>query len=735
MIFNDKNYGGTMATQQFRRSNISQKQYPGLASLTLSCLSGLIMITYVAGLSAAENIARPVDSNSRIIIENAVVDGDETTVFFLTQPYPGDPNAGKPCPLNYYSLKLKPGLASAKVDVVAKGVCGGLLQKSKLLDNGDALMIVGDRLERWRAGEQINSQVFSSIKDTSKLHVTTANMGAQFYDISPQGDVVLALSSGGYSQRDFPDATMVMTSLGPDSKRHWRKELRSPKQGAFNTPKQVWAGSAGNALLYTSMLASGLSPAEEAQLHFVSADGSKQIVTLNESGEAPDLLNMTNMSPADVQKFLQNQGQDNAESVKHLGVAPLENGGFDVLFQLESRGEGREGFFLYRFGPDGTVHSEISLGKHIEMHGLERWFDFYIEDDQLVLLSKAPVTQKTVRKVKKKWGQNIVSWIDLDTGIPTARMIPLDERYLEAAMNAGDEGQQYLDGQPGSEPVLLTTLGGKPLVVSVGWVSKRQVVRLHEADKTLKAFTEIADERNAKMAKEASNKQRKADREARSQRMNAQMAAAAGMSEEEFNALSNSEQKKALVRSGNMDQLQAAMTQEAQQTLARQSTPSQNAQSRAMTPQDMNAQIAAAMTQAQEQMANNPNMTPAMRAQMEAIMAQVGQGLGGQPANVEPQPGTTMSVDSQTVTPDKVLKVDSGKRGFIEFENKDGRQVTLLIFNRQSGEELMKRDYPDGVIYEYVDFSRFNLPLDKIGVIYREQSGTILKDLTPHTNP
>ena len=57
--------------------------------------------------------------------------------------------------------------------------------------------------------------------------------------------------------------------------------------------------------------------------------------------------------------------------------------------------------------------------------------------------------------------------------------------------------------------------------------------------------------------------------------------------------------------------------------------------------------------------------------------------------------------------------------------------MTLLIINRQSGEELLKKDYPDGAIYEYVDFSRFNLPLARIGVIYKEIDGVVLKDLTP----
>jgi hypothetical protein len=714
-------------SRQYRARNMD------MTRIIYFCLS----ISYAAvstSVFAAENIATPVDSNSRITVENAVVKGDETTVFFLTYPDRGDPNSGKPCPLNYYSVKLRPGLPDAKVNLVAKGVCSGLMQKSRLLDNGDALMIVGGRLERWRAGKQIDSQAFSSLDAASTLRISTGGMGAQFYDISQQGDVVLALPSGGFSESEFPDTSMVMTSLSPDGKRRWQTKLGNGKQGSQNTPKQVWAGSGGSAMLYTSMLASGLSPAAEAQLHFVNAQGSTKLITLNKSGEAMDLdlQGASKMSLEDLQKKLQRQNQSTVEEVKSLGAVARKDGGFDVLFQLKGRGEGREGFFLYRFGSSGDLQSEIPLGNHIELHGLERWFDFYIEGKQLLLLSQAPVTQKVVRNVKRGWGQNIVSWIDLDTGIPTARLLPLDERYLEAAMNAGDEGQQYLAGQPGSEPELLTTLNGKPLVVSVGWIAKRQVVRVHEADENLMAFTEIADERQAELAKKASRKQRSADREAQSQRMNAAMAEAAGMSEKEFNALSNREQKEALIRSGNSDQLLGSMMRESEAMQAKRGISSQNTpQQQAGIPQDTNAQIAAAMAQAQAQMANDPHMTPEMRAQMATIMAQMG---GGQAANtpaVQSRETSQKAAGKQPALAENTLNVDSGKRGFIEFENADGRLMTLLIFNRQTGKELMKKDYPDGVIYEYVDFSQFDLPLERIGVLYREVSGLILKDLTP----
>jgi len=198
------------------------------------------------------------------------------------------------------------------------------------------------------------------------------------------------------------------------------------------------------------------------------------------------------------------------------------------------------------------------------------------------------------------------------------------------------------------------------------------------------------------------------------------------MTQEEYNALSNREQKEAIVRSGGFDKLMETMTQESQGALEQQKAR-----------EGMNAQIAAAMAQAQEQMANDPNMTPEMRAQMSAMMGQMGQSPGGQVTGTPGLPDAQSPVaPAQNVTgeaevSEHTLKVDSGKRGFIEYENKDGRPVTLLIFNRQTGEELLKKDYPDGVIYEYVDFSRFNLPLQHVGVIYRDIDGKILEDLTP----
>lgn len=630
--------------------------FAGLCRRLLACLLFTPVVVSTT-LSAAENIATPGDSNSWLIVENAITRGDKTTVFFLTRPDMRDPNAGQPCALNYYSVTLTAGLPPATPRLEAEGVCGGSFQKSRLLDNGDVLIIVRDRLELWRGGEQVSSKRFSSIDEISKLGISTDMTGGQFYDIAPNGHAVIVVAAG-QDVNEYAGSKIVAAGLAPGGKRRW--EARFDDNGQFDTVEQVWAGSDGSALLQINSLASGLSAEAETQLHYIRPDGTKTLHRLNKTEAPTDFQSMTNLSGEDLQKLLQSQGGPDAESIKSLGAAPNKTGGFDVLFQRKG-GADREGFFLYRLGPNGSLQSQTALGRHIEMHGLDNWVDFLVDGDSLVLLSRAAVTQKVVRSVKKRWGQNIVSWVDLDTGIPRPYLLPLDQRYLEAAMNAGDEGQQYLDGQPGSEPVLLTMLGNKPLVVSVGWVAKRQVVRLHEADQDLMAFTEVFDERQARQTKEDRRQQRKAG--------------------------------------------------------ARASAPAAPRQQE--IPQDMNAQIAGAMAQAQREIASDPNMTPEMREQMAALLAQMGQYSGAQGASL----------------PTEELHLDGRQKGLVRYDSQPRRPMTLLIFERSTGRELLKKDYPTGLIEEYIDFGQFGLPLDQIGVNYRDITGTVVRDLAPVAGP
>jgi hypothetical protein len=662
-----------------------------------AALGLLLAIFSNFAFAASKTLRLEEDSNSRIVVENAIINGNETSIFFWTWPYMGDPNAGKPCPLNFYSLTLRPGLPSVQPQTIAKGICGGITAEGGILENGDALIMVRDRLERWRGGEKISSDLFSAIGATSKLRVSTDNAGSQFFDISPAGDIVMAIPVGGYIAKDFPDSKLILASLKHGDEERWQLQLSDV--GDYYTINNIWAAQDGGALLYISPTSVDPKLAvSERQLRFISTSGTQSPFMLTEA-EAPfDVASMRPGSQEDLQKFFESQKNAKPESIKMLSARPREGGGFDVLFHRKGGVKGRAGHFLYRIAADGSLQSETVLGGHLEDYGLEKWTDFNVSDGQLILLSRVMATQHGVQSRRTKWMQNTVSWVDLDSGMPVSRLIPLDQRYLEAAMNSGDEGRQYLEGQPGGEPVMLTSLGGVPLSVGLGWLKGRNTLRLNEATEDLVAFTEVYDERQAKIAKEKARQQRKVDRDAARQGMNADLAATVGMSPEDFAALSNKERKEKMIREGDPNAMMAAIMKQAQS--------------------------------AQQSMAAS-GATPDQLAQMEAAMAQAQQLMQGAGAGMPGTATTPAPATVQSAKPAAVLTVDALMRGHIQYKNEAGKAATMSVINRQTGDELLKKEYADGVINEYISLGRYKLPLEQIGVIIRNVSGEVLEDLTP----
>ena len=661
-----------------------QNRKSAILCLVLGCALAIICGPASA---AGQTLWLEGDTNSRIEVENAIIHGDETTIFFWTWPYMGDPNSGKPCAMNFYSVTLRPGLPSIQPEVVAPGVCAGMaLLEGELLNNGDGKIIVRDHLEQWRNGEKISSKPFSSIDHIGTLGINSDDRGGQYYAFNSSGDLVVAAL-------DSPGTSWVIAGLKPDNEKHWL--LKIGNDGEATGIEQLWAGRDGGALLHsTTYDKSAMAPDVETRIQIITAAGELSTIKMMEVVEPFDMASIRPGSEEDLQKYYAHQQNARPESIKKLSARPRDGGGFDVLFHRSSSDADRAGHFLSRFSPDGSLQSATALGGHIEEHGLEEWLDFYVSGNQLVLLSRASVTQKNVSSRRKKWSQNIVSWIDLDSGVPVSRLIPLDERYLEAAMNSGDEGRQYLEGQPGGDPVMLTSVGGVPLSVGLGWLKGRNTLRLNEATEDLVVFTEAYDENHAKLAKEKASQQRKTDRVARKEQMNADMAASAGMSPEDYAALSNKEQKEVMMREG-----------------------------------DTNAMMAAAMKQAealQQSMAAS-GASPEQTAQMAAAMAQVQQMMQGAGGSAP----VAAETPAQQKAPDQVLTVDSLMRGHVQFRNQDGKLTTLIVFNRETGEELLKKEYSDGVIDEYVSFGRYKLPLEQIGLVIKNISGEILEDLTP----
>jgi hypothetical protein len=656
---------------------------------------------------AGSAVAIPNDGNSRIAVLGARVQAGATTVLYYTHPDLGDPNSGKPCPLIFYAVVLRPGLEDAAPKLLASGVCGFMGPRASLLPNGDLLIIVHDHLERWRNGKRLSSESFATLQATRGLGVDTGK-GGQFFDLAATGDSVIAVPRAGSKQQRSSDFGAQVIGLNADGKLRWKLDLDVP--GERLTVMGVWAGTDGGALLHVDSMPSDNSTiATEDRLYPILSAGKLLPPVVIAKDKQLDMQSLSALKPEDMSRFGELMKNNYMEGIKKLDVFARPGGGFDVLLQRTSGADGREGHYLYQIARGGQVEAESRLTDRIEGHGLGYWSNFYIDGDQMVLLSQVNASQSGVQSRRTKYPQNAVSRIKLSGGQPETRLIPLDRRYLEAAMNAGDEELQYLDDRPGGDPVLLSRIGSIPLAVSIGYLNRRFAVRFDEAGDDLISWNEAYHERQAGLANEAARQQRKVDREASKQQFNADMAAAVGMTPGEFAALSNRERKTAMIKSGDMDAMMAAAAKQAEMM---KQVMAAGGQAQNMASGDTNTQMAAAMQQAMAAMAA-AGMDPSP--------------LGGAQAAAPPA--------NRTPPLENVLRVDASQRGFVEFEHPDGAPVTLLISDNKSSEELLRKTYNDGVIYEYVDFSRFKRPLARIRVQYLDAGGSALKDLTPGIAP
>ena len=652
-------------------------------------LLGLALVLMIDTASAEGTYLRPSgDSNSRLEIKGAIVGDDVTTVLFWTWPDRGDPDFKKTCPVNFYTVAVNSDLSHGEPTLAAKGVCTGLsLAHAGLLESGASKLVSGDRLEEWLDGEQISNTTFTSMKELGTLRVEASEMGSQYFDFSPSGDVVMAILVSGYSASDWPGVSAVVASLKPDNEKRWLLKLNQTNEQFMMD--RLWAADDGGALLSISVTdTSSMVPDPQTQLLVVSAEGVSSTIQLMNVAEQFDMNSIRPGSEEDMQKFFAHQKNNRSEAIKKLSARARDGGGFDVLIWRESPVESRTGQFLLRIGSNGSVESEFFLGSVIEDHGLDNWFDFSVAGGQLVLLSKVQATQKGVQSRRKTWGQTAISRIDLESQKADSRLVPLDRQYLEDAMNAGDEGQQYLEARPDSTPVLLTYLGGVPLALGQRYTKGGSQLHLQEMNGDLMAFTEAYDRQQTKIAKEQQTAQKKADRSARETQLAQDTQSITGMSQDEFDGLDDKEQMQILMQDGNMEAVMAAVMKQAQ--------------------------------------AAQSGMTPEQQAQMQQIM----QGNGMQmPANTMPDTHTTESVPAEQ--PEEILTVDSLQRGHIQYRSSSKEAVSLKVINRQTGDELMSRDFPDGVIDEYVSLGRYKLPFEQLGVIISDVSGDVLEDLTP----
>jgi hypothetical protein len=659
-------------------------------------------------------------------------------LLYFTRPDRNQAHFSEKCTTNIYVLDLSPGLQNTGKSRLAENFCGYFGVFGKLLANGDVLIISGDSVETWRRGAaKVSAWDFGHVASLQGRwnRVNDGNLAGTPIDADRQGNVFIA-KAYGRKRNDTKTASGMVAAISSAGEPLWSVELEEP--GVSLSVVHLWAAGDGGAWLHITATPSsgptltgveappGANIMSQDRLYRVSPDGQMSSAVELIRHMMPDLSAPAPQMPDPAKDPEAYQKALNAHMEKQselsgggrylfdsIAASPGKGGAMDLLIGRNSK----EARFI-RLDRGGRVLLDVTLDEAIASEGLRRWIDFLATEDEVVLFG-------AVGTRANRLSQAYMSWIDLGSGNAVTRLAPLSDLGLAAAQKAGDAEVQYLEHNPAHQPQLLTSLGGRPLTLSLVRQSRRAALQIDEGSDQLVAFTEAREEREAESAKQAQRDQRKAEREARKQQMNADMAAAVGMTPEEYAALSNKERKEVMVRQGDIDAMQAAAARQAQ--AAQQSMPAQPG----ATPGDMNAQIAAAMAEAQEKLASDPNITPEMRAQMSAIIAQMGQGTGGQtavtPGMPAAQPAPTAGSSSVSEQPpEDAVMLDANLRGFLEFENEDGRAMTLLIFNRQSGQELFKKDYPDGTIYEYVDFSRFGLPLEQIGVIYRDISQQIL---------
>lgn len=682
---------------------------------------------------SAETIVTNQDRNLRIWMQDALVDGKVTRLLYHTAPDIEQRHAGEKCTANFYVLELHPGLAQTQPKLLAENYCSYFGMSGTLLANGDVLIVAGDRVETWRPDiGKIKAWKFSAV-DSLQGRWPTINEGNTLIDAAHDGNVVMA--KGLPQQRnDTKTASSVVVGLSADGAARWQLQLEEP--GVLLGVMDIWAMADGGALLHTTarpvsgaklpgtQAPAGANITNQNRLYRISSSGKLSAPIILARALMPDFAKPAPMpdlskDPVGFQAALQAalQGQQalsNLEDISRIAAQPRADGSVDALVLRSSNDTARKGTFLYRIGRDGHVLQETSLNAAITGEGLPNWVDFSSNNDQVILFG-------TLSTRGNRLPQGYLSWIDIATEGVVTRLVPLSELGLDAAKKSGDEQRQYLEHNPSQDAQFLTSLAGRPLTVSLIYRSRRPAIQIDEGidegPEQLAIYTEARDERLARAAKEERRKQRKVDREKHSQQLNAELASAIGVSPEEFAAMSNKERKGAMVRRGDLNAMMAAAAKQSQ--MAQQQMAEASGQQ--ATPEDMNTQMAAAMAKAREAMAAAGISMPNMPS----------------PSTTTSPPIATHGVATSTASPpttqkaENILAVDASMRGYVVYEHLGGLPITLVIFNRNDGTQLLRKDYEDGTIYEYIDFSRFKLPLGQIGIVYRDSNNHVLRDLTP----
>jgi len=546
----------------FRRSTVQ--------IFTCACLVSFPLWLSIPSFALAAGImVDNEDRNKLIEILDVTGGGSEATVLYSTRPQSGQPHSSERCTTNFYLLNLSPGLSGVRPSLLAENQCTHGFGNAHLLANGDMVLVAGDQVETWRLGKgKIGQWSFRTV-EALQGHWNEVNSNGAFIDAGADGRLVFA--KGYYRKRnDTQTPSGMVVGLNTEGKTRWSLELNEP--GVLLGIMDAWATPDGGALLHlvaNAMERGAALPGVEAppgavvvsqnRLYRVSARGELADPIVIATFQTMDFSNPDSIpdaatDPEGFQAYLEGANDLNQTDTLAAGeVLAIHGPGDSVDVML---GAGSRKARLLRVGKGGEVLLDADLTPVVEAEGLRRWVDFVSDSGQVWLFGSLGTRENRLP-------QGYVSEIKLPSGPAVTRLAPLSELGLEEARSAGDEDIQYLENNPAQQPKLLSQLAGHPVAISLVYRSRRQAIQIDEIDDQNMVYTEARDERRAAQAKEEQRAQRKVERETRQQDMNREMAAAIGVSEEEYAAMSNKERKEAMVRSGDMEAVMAAAAKQA----------------------------------------------------------------------------------------------------------------------------------------------------------------------------
>ncbi|MEM7502197.1 MAG: hypothetical protein AAF417_09150 [Pseudomonadota bacterium] len=414
-----------------------------------------------------------------------------TSVLILTYPDTNQPHIRERCTANFYVIKAAPGLKSTELLTVAENYCGHRLGASgRLLTNGDVVLLVEGRVETWRPDVgKIDGFAIADV-DALERHHPSATSSFRNIDVFDGGSVAYA---GGLprARGDADTPSAVIAGLSRDGEVRWDQVFA--EAGVALNVDSIWATADGGALLLVTAspmrgrgYAAGTAPADmagsETRLYRFSATGDvAEAVVINrekvytEPADLPDPETDPEAYHAALNRAIEATAFDDAIGGETIGHARAD-GSVDMLL-----GAGTRRVRVISVDASGRLARDEELVFPGKERDRPRWRNGIVTEQAITLFGSVGLKETRLP-------QGYVSQYDSSSRQWTTRLAPLEGPGLEAAINARDSEQRFLEHNPSQTPQLLAALAGEPLMVSMIMRNRMQGLQLTAVDDALPLY-------------------------------------------------------------------------------------------------------------------------------------------------------------------------------------------------------------------------------------------------------